>query len=174
MYLGQLLSSAKPAIKHIKVLWLISQAWTIFMMVMFPSGVRTVSTHKLNSGGNSASDSRVFRRSLMPKPKVFITNRAGHDFTPAEEFGELIFMTEGQQQRFNVSRMYSQFCEFMSDSTPDDHILMTGLSHMNSIACSIFAFLHGRLNLLLYVGRGKYLSRTVVLSELLNKKEKEN
>ena len=105
-------------------------------------------------------------------PKVFITNRSGHDFAPAEAFGEIVFLSEGQQSRFNVSRMYSIFCEELKNSGSDDHILMTGLSHMNSIACGIMAYLHGRVNLLLYVGRGKYLSRTVVFGELLEKQNK--
>lgn len=106
----------------------------------------------------------------MPK-NVFIPNRSGHDFEPAKEFGRLIFMSEGQVSRFNISRMYSNFAQFMRDSSPHDYILMTGLSHMSSIACATFAFLHGRLNLLLYVGKGKYIVRTVVLSELLEQKQ---
>ena len=101
--------------------------------------------------------------------KVFITNRAGHDYSGAKKFGDLIFMTEGNQPRFHVSRMYSTFCEFLKDSSPDDLILMTGFAHMNSVATAIFAFLHGRLNLLLYTGRDKYIVRKVILGELLTK-----
>ena len=104
--------------------------------------------------------------------KVFVVNRGGHNHTDAERFGELIFMSEGTINRYAVSQMYRQFVDHMKDSTEDDFILLTGLSVMASVACSVFARIHGRLNLLLFKSsqsgeEGRYVERTVMLDELL-------
>ena len=105
-------------------------------------------------------------------PKVFVVNRGGHNHTDAERFGELIFMSEGTINRYAVSQMYRQFVDHLKDSTEDDYILITGLSVMASVACSVFARIHGRLNLLLFKSsqsgeEGRYVERTVMLDELL-------
>ena len=105
-------------------------------------------------------------------PKVFVVNRGGHNHTDAERFGELIFMSEGTINRYAVSQMYRQFVDHLKDSTEDDYILITGLSVMASVACSVFARIHGRLNLLLFKSsqsgeEGRYVESTVMLDELL-------
>ena len=105
-------------------------------------------------------------------PKVYIVNRGGHNHNDAERFGELIFMSQGTINRYAVSQMYRQFVEHLSKSSSDDYILITGLSVMASIACSIFARIHGRLNLLLFKSsqsgeEGRYVERTIMLDELL-------
>jgi len=81
-------------------------------------------------------------------------------------------MSEGTINRYAVSQMYRQFVDHMKDSTEDDFILLTGLSVMASVACSVFARIHGRLNLLLFKSsqsgeEGRYVERTVMLDELL-------
>ena len=105
-------------------------------------------------------------------PKVFVVNRGGHNHNDAERFGELVFMSHGTINRYATSQMYRQFAEYLANSSVDDFILITGLSVMASVACSIFARLHGRLNLLLYKSsqsgqEGRYVERTIMLDELL-------
>ena len=105
-------------------------------------------------------------------PKVFVVNRGGHNHTDAERFGKLIFLSTGTINRYAVSQMYRQFVDHLKDSTEDDYILITGLSVMASVACSVFARIHGRLNLLLFKSsqsgeEGRYVERTVMLDELL-------
>ena len=112
--------------------------------------------------------------------KVFIVNKGGHNHTDAERFGELVFLTEGNINRYSVNSMYRRFSTFLKNSDPDDYILITGLSVMSSVACSIFSHLHGKLNLLLYkTTRGKkegyYVERTIMLEALLEEEgEKED
>jgi len=105
-------------------------------------------------------------------PKVYVVNRGGHNHNDAERYGELIFMSSGTINRYAVSQMYRQFIDHLKDSSPDDYILITGLSVMASVACSIFARIHGRLNLLLFKSsqsgqEGRYVERTIMLDELL-------
>jgi hypothetical protein len=100
-------------------------------------------------------------------PKVYIINKGGHDFSAARAFGEIVYLSEGLFSPFSVDRMYREFAKHLKHSSPDDYILSTGLSIMNSIACAMFAHKHdGTLNLLLYRNK-EYISRTLKLGELL-------
>ena len=93
--------------------------------------------------------------------KVFIVNRSPHDFSPAEKWGELIFMSEGSMNRYAVNNMARVFAEKMRGSGPDDYLIPCSLNSMNVIAAGIFAAKHKRLNLLLYKN-GDYLERNMV------------
>ena len=105
--------------------------------------------------------------------KVYVVNKGGHNHSDAERFGELIYLSEGSINRYAISNMYRQFSKILKTSSPKDYILITGLSVMSSVACSIFARIHGRLNLLLFkIGDDKenknyYIERTILIDELL-------
>lgn len=100
-------------------------------------------------------------------PTVYVVNRGGHNFTPAEHYGKLLYLTEGTMNPFAVDKMYREIAKHLKDSNAEDYILVTGLTIMNSIACACFAKKHnGRLNLLLF-RNGKYITRTVMVGSLL-------
>ena len=104
--------------------------------------------------------------------KVYIVNKGGHNHEDAQRFGELVALSEGNINRFAANSIYRRFVTLLRNSSPEDYILITGLSIMSSIACSIFARLHGRLNLLLYKTtrgerEGYYVERTIMIDELL-------
>lgn len=101
-------------------------------------------------------------------PTVFIVNKGGHNFEAAEQFGRLAYLSEGIASRYAVSKIYRDFAMRLRGSSPDDYLLLTGLTTMNVIACSCFAYIHGRLNLLLYKN-DKYVERKLLLGELLDK-----
>ena len=106
--------------------------------------------------------------------KVYIVNKGGHDHTDAERFGELVYLSEGLMSRYGTTQIYRQFAEVLKNSSPNDYILPTGLSTMGHIACSMFAFMHGKLNLLLYKSSstgGKYIERTLKIDELLTRED---
>jgi hypothetical protein len=83
-------------------------------------------------------------------PRVFVVNKSSHDFSPAAEFGELVYLSEGPMNRYEANNMARQFLPHLLCSSKEDYLLPCGLSIMNMIAASVFAHLHGRLNLLLY------------------------
>lgn len=103
--------------------------------------------------------------------KVFIVNKGCHDHSDARRFGDLIYLSNGPINRYATSNMFRDFYPKLSKSEPTDYILLTGLSVMNSIACSIFASLHGRVNILLYKSTrkagevGRYIERTIMIRE---------
>lgn len=86
----------------------------------------------------------------MKERTVFIVSRGYHNWDEAEMFGRLRFMSEGTVNRTQVSDMMRKFVPIIERSEKDDLIVITGLSIMCSIACSLFARKHGRLNLLIY------------------------
>ena len=93
---------------------------------------------------------------------VYIVNHSAHDFSDAERYGTLIFMTEGRMNRFNVNDMHRMIFESMKDSSEEDYIVPCSLNILNSVACAVFAVKHRKLNLLLFKD-GLYIERNIVL-----------
>jgi len=96
--------------------------------------------------------------------KVFIVNHSAHNFSAADKYGEVIFLSEGPMNRYAVNNMVRQFTKRMEDSCEKDYLVPCSLNMMNSIASSIFSFKHGRLNLLLFKD-GSYIERNVVFKK---------
>ena len=105
-------------------------------------------------------------------PKIYIINKGGHDFTRAAEFGELCYLSEGTQNPFQVNDMYRKMAETVEASHSDDFILSTGLPIMRQVFSAMFAWKHGKLNLLLFKD-DKYIARHIVLNSLITKADKE-
>lgn len=101
---------------------------------------------------------------------VYIINKSGHDFSDAERFGSLVYLSTGTIDRYGINKMYRKFAETLKNSSPDDYILVTGLTIMSCIACSVFSFLHGRVNLLLYKD-SHYIERRLLIGELLKRRD---
>jgi hypothetical protein len=102
----------------------------------------------------------------MPKkkPKVFVVNNSAHDFSDAKNYGKLVFLSEGSMNKYSANNMHRKFIEKLRDSKSNDYIVPCALSTMNLVACSTFAAMHGRLNLLLFK-RGIYVERTLIFKE---------
>ena len=104
---------------------------------------------------------------IQDRPKVYVVNQAGHDFSAAERYGDIVFLSRGTQNKFAVGGMYRSFAEILEHSKPDDYLLTTGLTNMNVIAGAMLAYKHGKLNILLYKS-SRYIERRIVISELLS------
>lgn len=104
--------------------------------------------------------------------KVFIVNKSGHDFKDAKRFGEFVYLSEGKMDRYAITSVYREFSDVLDKSSEKDYILLTGLTSMCSIACSIFAYKWGCLNLLLYKNN-RYIERRLILGELIKKEEQD-
>lgn len=96
--------------------------------------------------------------------KVYIVNKSAHDFTEAEKYGELVFVTEGRLNRFNINDMHRRAKESFEDSVSADYIVPCSLNVLNSIVCATFAVMHKKLNLLLFK-QGSYIERNIVFDD---------
>lgn len=97
--------------------------------------------------------------------KVYVPNRSAHDFTPAETFGELVFLSEGLIDRFAINTTVRRFVEGTKDATAEDYILISSLNILNNVLTSIFAFRFGKVNFLLFKN-GKYIERCIDLRQI--------
>ncbi len=92
--------------------------------------------------------------------RVYVVNRSGHDFSAALRFGELVYCSDGEMDKWDSGQMYRQVSAALADSEPNDYILLTSLTSLCSVTCAVFAVRHGRLNLLIYKD-GDYVARTL-------------
>lgn len=98
--------------------------------------------------------------------KVFVINKSCHDFTPAEKYGKLVFISTGVIGKFNTGTMFRAAKRAVAQATAEDYILITGQGIMSSIVCGLFAHKFKRLNLLLYCGtEERYLLRRIVFND---------
>lgn len=93
---------------------------------------------------------------------VYIVNKSFHDFSDAERYGKLVFLSEGKMDRYSVNDIARQFEEKMVDSTPEDYIVPCSLSSMNIVAVWLFGIKHKTLNLLLFKNGKGYIERNLV------------
>ncbi len=100
----------------------------------------------------------------MSEVNVFIVNKSSHNFHRAEDFGNIIFLSEGSINRYATNNMYRQFMDRMESATENDYIVLCSLNVMNSIACAIFAQRFKKLNLLLFKN-GSYIERNLIIGE---------
>lgn len=116
------------------------------------------------------------RRMGSRSPKVFVVNRGTHDFSSAEKYGELVYLTEELQVKLSAPAVYRMFTEILCEqSCPTDYILWTGLAFLNGIATSVFKDLHGRVNALIYNrAANSYTAMTMKLPEHIVAKAHEN
>ena len=84
----------------------------------------------------------------MP-PKVYIINKSFHDFSCAERYGEIVYLSKGTINKYATNRIARQFSEALRGASENDYLLLTSLTVMNCIACVIFALRFKKLNLLL-------------------------
>lgn len=82
--------------------------------------------------------------------KVYVLNKSSHDFSGAEQYGKLYYLSEGPINRFATNKMYRLFSEGLEKSHKEDYILLSGLTVMAVIACVIFVTKHKCLNLLIF------------------------
>ncbi len=97
-------------------------------------------------------------------PLVFIPHRANHDYTDAKSFGELVFLTEGEQNRFKLNQLYTELGKKMLNARPDDYLMITGPTTVNIVASTLLVNRFGRVNFLIFDGfLGRYVSRPIDL-----------
>lgn len=98
-------------------------------------------------------------------PKVFIPNKGAHDYSDAERFGDLTYVTKGSINSFAVGTMARVWAEALETSTKDDWIMLTSLTTLCVVGCSTFALKHGQLNLLIF-RKDRYIPRRLMLDQL--------
>jgi len=109
-------------------------------------------------------------------PKVYVINRSGHNFADAKRFGSLVYLSDESYSPFATNQIARTLWQELKYSQPEDYLLLTGLSVMQSIACTIFGIMHKRLNLLIYRNQGKtgaYIAKSIYFDSFMDNPEYE-
>lgn len=94
--------------------------------------------------------------------KVWIVNDAGHDFSCAQKFGELIVLTEGLVNIFDVDRIQATLVQKLADFEKDDFLLLTGSTILNVLAVGIIQHKYDFAQVLIYNAKyRKYVPREI-------------
>lgn len=99
--------------------------------------------------------------------KVWIVNSAGHNFDAAKQYGELIPLTVGRVNIFNVERLLNEFKGKLASYEKGDWILLSGNVVLNVLAVAIVLAKHGEVRMLLYdVIKKEYVPREIKFDDL--------
>jgi len=98
----------------------------------------------------------------MSAKKVFIPNKAAHDYTKAADFGQVVFCTSGPVRREAMMELFQQIQQSFTDAEPSDLIMNAGPASAVALACSIMAARFGELHMLMW-DKGRYFVRSFQL-----------
>lgn len=96
----------------------------------------------------------------MKERTVFVPNRSNHNFKPAEKFGNLIFLTEGILDPADINNFARIASDAFHNSSPEDYILLSGLTSLCMVMSAVFAAKHNQVNVLVW-RNGHYIERTI-------------
>jgi len=102
---------------------------------------------------------------LSERPKVYVVNKSTHDFSAAKSFGDIIFLSKHNLQKFSTSQAYRIFYPILEKSNPEDYLIVSGMPMHCLVAAFILTNKHKRLNLLLFTEKNnkkKYLERVII------------
>jgi hypothetical protein len=88
----------------------------------------------------------------------------GYNYEKAKRFGELVFVTEGDLNPFDVSLMRKLWKIALEKSTSEDYIIVTSLASHLAVGSALFGEKHKCLNLLLF-SHGDYISQTIQVGD---------
>lgn len=102
---------------------------------------------------------------LLERPKVYIVNKSTHDYSAAECFGDLVFLSKNNLKKYSTSQAYRIFYPILEKSNPKDYLLVSGMPMHCLVAAFILTNNHKRLNLLLFAEKNnkkKYYERIII------------
>lgn len=98
-------------------------------------------------------------------PSIYIVNFAGHDYSEAQQFGDLVVLTEGNVRTDRFDRTLYSLTRKLRESTPDDYLLPSGALLLNVMATTVMYHLHGSVRALIWDGQ-TYQTLTITESHL--------
>ena len=85
--------------------------------------------------------------------KVFVANFQEKSFTPAERYGEVIFVTTGFIPLYDMEAVRKKLAKFVELSSPSDYLILIGPSVICSMLSILWFSKHGFVNLLSWDGK---------------------
>lgn len=102
----------------------------------------------------------------MVNQKVYIVSNTGHDYTPAERRGDLVFIFGSKVNVFATDKMVKEVEQCLKDSSSEDFLLASGAAPASCAAFSVLMRKHAKVNFLIWSFRNQvYEIRTVYKSQ---------
>lgn len=97
----------------------------------------------------------------MNKRRVFVLNDGGHDYSGANDFGEVIVCSEGMIPKSDIGQMFRILSPHLEHADRNDLILIGSLSSLVGVASAIMAANHGEVHYLVYMN-GRYVIKDLI------------
>jgi hypothetical protein len=108
----------------------------------------------------------------MKQNKVFVVSRGAHDYSAAERFGELVFMTGPEEltHSADLSQMVRILLPCLKEAEEGDYLLWSGLKNLCCIASMLYALKVKAPKILVFKGgpNPDYHVRELDLNNLLS------
>lgn len=98
-------------------------------------------------------------------PRVYVTNFAGHDYTKAERYGEIAYVTKGYVSFHSLDRIKYRICEALQGSDSEDWLLLSGIPMICVVAACYWLWKHKKVKLLIHDKRSDGDYRELVISD---------
>ena len=69
--------------------------------------------------------------------KVYVVNNTNHDYSKAEQYGELVYATKGQLPILKTSTVRAMLEKGLAKFTKDDYLLISGPVIVNIMAATL-------------------------------------
>ena len=100
------------------------------------------------------------------KRTVWIVNKGGHTYRKAEEFGNLIAVTEGKINPFRPDRLAFELASKLKHAHSDDYLLLSGPPMANALAMILWLHHFGTVNALQWSATNRNYEMRTIDSEI--------
>ena len=90
----------------------------------------------------------------------------GHDYSRASVYGALAPITSGNYPIFKTSRLLEEITTKLTESTPDDYLLLSGSNTVAALCLAVWFAKHRGVKLLLFDRPNGYVERTISREEI--------
>lgn len=90
------------------------------------------------------------------KRRVYMTNRGPHDYSEAEEYGEVVVLTEGVINLLNIERLQREITDKLRDFRDRDILLVNGHAIINTIGVAYLLRMRSVINIMYHVPGSGY------------------
>lgn len=100
--------------------------------------------------------------------QVWVVNNAGHDFTNAEKYGDLMqYLTHGRVNVFNPQKLAHEFKAKMATYNENDWLLLSGGTVLNCVATAVVMAKFGKVKMLIFDAiKRDYVPQTLTFGDV--------
>jgi hypothetical protein len=99
------------------------------------------------------------------EPRVFVTNFAGHDYTKAEKYGKIVWVTRGYVSFHSLDRVKYRVCEEVDKSIAEDWLLLSGIPMICVVAALYWFWKHKKVKLLIHDKKNGDSYRELIITD---------